>query len=90
MAAERPDVVLADYMMPVMNGAELQQVMAADPRLKDIPVVLMSSIPEAAVAERCFGYVRFVRKPFRIHEIVDIVADITRRPDRDAMAGQRP
>lgn len=81
LAAERPDLVLADYMMPIMDGAELLRAMAADPRFKDIPVVLMSSIPEAAVAERCLGYVRFVRKPFKIADIVDIVAALAGRPD---------
>jgi hypothetical protein len=38
--------------------------MAADPSLRDIPVVIMSSLAEATVAERCAGYTAFLRKPF--------------------------
>ena len=37
----------------------------------------MSSIPEATVAERAPGYVAFVRKPFNIFAVVDLVAKLT-------------
>ena len=53
LAQERPDLVFLDYMMPVMDGAGLLRGRAADPSLRDIPVVIMSSLPEATVAERC-------------------------------------
>ena len=52
----RPDLVLTDFMMPVMDGAGLIEGLAADPALADVPVVVMSSLPEAAVAERCPAY----------------------------------
>lgn len=71
IAEERPDLVLTDYMMPIMDGAALLKALAADPGLKGVPVVLMSSLPEAAVAERCTGYALFLRKPFRIYDVID-------------------
>jgi CheY-like chemotaxis protein len=67
----RPDLIVTDFMMPVMDGAALIRALAAEPRWKDIPVVVMSSMPEAAVAERCSGYATFVRKPFRIFDLLD-------------------
>ena len=73
LAAERPDLVFTDYMMPVMDGAAMLGAMAADPTLRGIPVVMMSSMREVAVAERCAGYVTFMRKPFRLTELVDVV-----------------
>jgi CheY-like chemotaxis protein len=76
-AKEKPSLVLTDFMMPVMDGAALLKAMAADALLVDIPVVIMSSIPEATVAERCSGYVAFVRKPFNIFAVVDLVAELT-------------
>ena len=66
LAQERPDLVFLDYMMPVMDGAAMLRAMAADPALPAVPVVMMSSMPEATVAERCSGYVTFLRKPFKI------------------------
>ena len=66
-------MVITDFMMPVMDGAALVKAMAADPDLAALPVVIMSSLPEAAVAERCSGYALFLRKPFRIFEVIDVV-----------------
>jgi len=70
LAEERADLILLDYMMPVMDGAALLRSIAADPSLHDIPVVVMSSLPEATVAERCVGYTAFMRKPFKITDVV--------------------
>lgn len=78
VAEERPDLVLTDFMMPVMDGAALIQALAADPSLKGIPVLLMSSMPEATVSERCSGYASFVRKPFKVYDVIDVVALLLR------------
>ena len=76
VAEERPDLVLTDIMMPVMDGAVLIEALAADPDLKAVPIVVMSSLPEAAVAERCSGYALFVRKPFKIIDMIDVITDL--------------
>ena len=49
LAVTRADVVLLDMMMPVMNGRAMLQAMATDPNLRDIPVIVVSSLPEATV-----------------------------------------
>jgi CheY-like chemotaxis protein len=82
MATERPDLIVADYMMPVMDGAALLAALAANPNLKDIPVILASSLPEATVSERCTGYTIFLRKPFRIFDVLDLVARLVPRVAR--------
>jgi CheY-like chemotaxis protein len=74
LAQERADLVFLDFMMPVMDGAAMLGAMAADVALRDIPVVLMSSLPEASIAQRCSGYVAFMRKPFRLAQIVTLAA----------------
>jgi CheY-like chemotaxis protein len=76
VAEERPDLVDTDFMMPVMDGAVLIEALAADPDLKAIPIVVMSSLPEAAVAERCSGYALFVRKPVKIVDMIDDITDL--------------
>ena len=53
---ERPDLVITDFMMPVMDGAQLMKAMADHTDLKDVPVFLMSSAPEAALRDKCSGY----------------------------------
>lgn len=73
-AQETPAIVMTDYMMPVMDGATLVNRMAADTKLKAVPVILMSSLPEQTVADHCAGYATFIRKPFKILDVVDLIA----------------
>jgi CheY-like chemotaxis protein len=73
---ERPDAVLTDFMMPVMDGAALIEALTNDPKLQDIPVAVMSSVPEATVRERCPTFAVYVSKPFKIYGVIDIVAEL--------------
>lgn len=73
IAAERPDLIVTDFMMPVMNGGELVEAIAAKHELKGIPIIIMSSVPQATVAERCSQYSYFLRKPFKIVDVIALV-----------------
>jgi CheY-like chemotaxis protein len=42
ITAEKPDIILLDLVMPVMDGFKFLVTIKADPRLKDIPVVVFS------------------------------------------------
>ena len=72
----RPDLVISDYMMPVLDGAGLIQAMRDSAAQRDIPCIVMSSMPEASVRERVTDYAAFVRKPFRLVAIVTLVAAV--------------
>jgi CheY-like chemotaxis protein len=74
---ERADILFVDYMMPVMDGAAMLSQLKSIPALRDTPVVMMSSIPEAAIAERCKGYALFLRKPFNVFHVIDVVNRLT-------------
>lgn len=47
------DLVLLDIEMPEMNGYETLAALQADPKLRDIPVVMMSSVDEVDSVARC-------------------------------------
>ncbi len=74
LVRERPDLLFLDEMMPVMDGAGVLRGIADTPSLLGLPVVMMSALPEATVAQRCAGYATFLRKPFRIAELVAVTA----------------
>jgi CheY-like chemotaxis protein len=76
LAQERADLIFLDYMMPIMNGAAMLTALAANPDLRRIPVVLMSSMVEAAASERCAGYTRFMRKPFKVAQVIALTAEL--------------
>lgn len=68
-----PDLILLDLMMPIMGGAATLEALQANPALSRIPVVLMSSLDEEAVRETCRGYRAFLRKPFRMAEVLSLL-----------------
>lgn len=73
--AERPDVILLDFVMPKMNGYQFCRELTADPKLRDIPVVLMSAKGDQ-VGERfvkVMGIVDYITKPFSPEGITAVV-----------------
>jgi len=74
--APRPDLVLTDIMMPVMGGAEMLAAMAADPELRGIPAIVLSSLPEAAVRARANGAAAILRKPYTAEEVLGAIARV--------------
>jgi CheY-like chemotaxis protein len=81
MAKDHPDLVFLDYMMPIMDGADVLRAMARDPSIDGVPVVLMSSMPEPLVAERCSGYAFFMRKPFKIAQVMTLAHKLINQSD---------
>ena len=68
---ERPDLVIADVMMPVLDGATLCRLLKAGAATAAIPVILMSAAAEAAA--RAAGADAFLRKPFDVTEVEALV-----------------
>ena len=77
--APRPEIVLLDMMMPVMNGPAMLAAMAADPELRGIPVIVLSSLPEEAVRDRAKGVAAILRKPYTADEVLDAIARVLGR-----------
>ena len=73
--APRPDLVLLDMMMPVMNGPAMLAAMAADPELRGIPVIVLSSLPEEAIRARVGeGVAAILLKPCTAEQVLDAIA----------------
>jgi putative two-component system response regulator len=70
-AAEPPDLILLDIMMPGMDGFEVCRRLKADVRLRDVPVVFLSAIDDVADKVKAFaaGAVDYVSKPFQFPEV---------------------
>jgi CheY-like chemotaxis protein len=76
LSEEKPEVILLDFMMPILGGGDMLRAMAAEPAYRRIPVIMMSSLSEEAVAERCEGYAAFLHKPFRVAVVLSTVAGV--------------
>ena len=71
-----PNLVISDFMMPVLDGAGLLHAMRATEAHRDIPCIIMSSVPEASVRAHIEGYAGFIRKPFRLGDLVQLVVSV--------------
>ncbi|SEK81775.1 Signal transduction histidine kinase [Stigmatella aurantiaca] len=70
--AARPDLVLSDVMMPVMDGIELVQQLRADSTLRTLPVILLSARAgeEATASGLELGADDYLTKPFAARELL--------------------
>ncbi len=74
----KPDLVISDLMMPVMDGAALLRALRDKPELRGVPFMLMCALPETRIADRIEGYDAFVRKPFKLADMSRLVTALLR------------
>src|SRR5687768_9834415 len=73
LQGERPDLIISDVMMPVMDGREFCKKLYAHPVYSHIPVLLMSAAYDA-VKLNGIKYSAFIKKPFSIDELISTVS----------------
>lgn len=76
---DKPDVLIADIAMPIMNGFELCRQVKESPEMRDIPVVLLSGELEEYDAQlgATVGADAHLTKPFKSGEFIDTVRKLT-------------
>jgi CheY-like chemotaxis protein len=72
----RPDLIISDYMMPILNGASMLEAMRDIETQRDIPCIMMSSMPEQNVRQRVGDLAAFIRKPFNLVDVIELVARV--------------
>jgi DNA-binding response OmpR family regulator len=70
---EPPDLFILDKRMPYMDGLDLCRLIRKDPRLKKIPVVIVSASPKFGQLAREAGATDFLDKPFDMKALIGIV-----------------
>ncbi|AWH18847.1 hybrid sensor histidine kinase/response regulator [Stenotrophomonas sp. ZAC14D2_NAIMI4_7] len=73
-----PDLMLLDIEMPRMDGYELATAMRADPRYKDVPIVMITSRSGDKHRQRAFeiGVQRYLGKPYQELDLMRNVYDL--------------
>jgi two-component system, cell cycle response regulator DivK len=84
--AERPDIVLMDLEMPVLNGWEAIHRLKSDPSTRDIPVIALSAHALAGEREKAMnaGADEFDTKPIEFDRLVATLRRILAHRQRSA------
>ena len=79
--AKMPDLVILDLMLPGIDGLSICQQLRADPKTKNLPIIILSAKEEEAdvVIGLGFGADDYVPKPFSPRELLARVKAVLRR-----------
>jgi len=71
----RPDLIILDILMPMLDGFKTARLLKFDKRFKDIPIIVLTS--RATEGERKIGEQvganEFLLKPFRLPQVLEVV-----------------
>jgi two-component system, cell cycle response regulator DivK len=72
---QKPDLIIMDLQMPVMNGFEAIKILRSDPVTKDINVIAVTSFAMAGDREKVLaaGFDDYISKPLNTRELPEMV-----------------
>ena len=81
LAGDRPDLVLLDWMLPGMSGAEYARRIRSNPDTSDIPIIMLTARGEEADKVRGLdtGADDYITKPFSTGELLARIRAVMRR-----------
>ncbi len=86
VAEVQPQLVILDFMMPVMNGAEMGRALRSAAATRGTRILMNSSLPEGAVREHFTAYDAFLRKPYNVDLALQLIARLLDEPQAEADA----
>ncbi len=78
---QRPDIILMDKNMPVMDGLEATRILKKDESTKAIPIIIISSSAMKGDREEILesGCDEYMSKPIDIYKVLETVAQYAQR-----------
>jgi DNA-binding response OmpR family regulator len=79
---KRPDVIVLDMMMPLLDGRAVLQVLQADPNLSTIPVLMLTARRKENDVVDAFrlGATDYLIKPFSTDELIARISRLLQKP----------
>lgn len=73
-----PDLILADLIMPELNGVDMCREILGRPEFADIPVVVMSCVSDESLMHRMIqeGVTAYVTKPIGVNNLIQVLKRI--------------
>lgn len=76
VAEVHPDLVMIDFMMPIMNGAAMVHHLRGAAETSHIKIIMHSSLSEAAIRQHVVDYDAFLRKPYNLDNALNSIKDL--------------
>lgn len=75
---QRPDLILMDLDMPVMDGRAAMRALHSDPRTFRIPIIVLTAhaSPEDVAEAQLFGCLAYETKPIVLRRLVERIEEI--------------
>ncbi len=90
--ANKPDLILMDIQLPVMDGIEATKILKSDPETKDIPILALTSYAMKGDREKILqaGCDAYLAKPVDVKEFLAAVAKyFPARAKQKSLSGKR-
>ena len=74
----KPDLILLDLLMPIMDGYSAAKILKDDPETKHIPIIILTASQREDLKTRCreLGVTSFIMKPFETSDLLMMVKAI--------------
>ena len=82
LKTDLPDLIILDLLMPEVSGYEVCRRLQGDPRTAQIPVIVLTAVPERAVAPTTewLGAASMLHKPFDTIVLLSTVCRLLKQP----------
>ena len=78
---QKPDLILMDIMMPVMDGYQATRMIRQNPKTRSIPVIAVTALTSSEEREECLkcGCDDYIAKPFKIKDIASRIEKLLKQ-----------
>ena len=86
LQGEKPDLLILDVMLPAMDGLSLQKIIAQDPALRAVPIIVITAQKAFLGMFSAFPQVAAkLEKPFTMQTLIATVDSILNRKQSPAV-----
>ena len=84
--AHKPDLVVLDIMLPLVNGFEVCRILRAHPQLSQTPILMLTARGREHEVQRglALGANAYITKPFATRELLERVNELIGQPGHGA------
>ncbi len=75
-AIQKPDLILLDMMMPIMDGYHFRMLQMKDQTISQIPTIVLSADRNFPYKMKDLGIKHFIKKPLELDRLLDLINDV--------------